>query len=432
MKIKFMVLSAVIVPLISYAVEPLTLSKALELVDSSPRNSALRAEVRSAEGRLLSSSGAFMPQVNVSERYVRTDDPVGVFAGKLQQGKFTAQDMAINNLNHPDAINNWVTRAEITQPVLHSTTDLYKRGAASHQLNSVRQMSGFERESLRLDVVSLYYQAVAYREKAKVLKGAISSMKALEASYEQASAPSSANETNYIVAKSIRSDLESQLVSVETMGDNTKRYLASILGIKDPEGIELTDSIPEAQRSINEEWSGSETRGDVKAAESMYRAAVSEHRSAKSTFGPNVDLFAAYNRYTGDFKSSDGSYEAGMLFSWPIFSGERFGKVKEANANRMAARESFEAMKLKAEAEKENSAQRLNACIEQYRLNKRATDEAAKALRLAKQRYMEGTLPLLDYSQTIQNWAMISLRLVDSRYSVAESDANKKFQTGDL
>jgi len=385
MKIKFLVTIAAVIPLISYAVEPLTLSKALELVDSSPRNSALRSEVRSAEGRLLSASGAFMPQVNVLERYVRTDDPVGVFGGKLQQGKFTAQDMAINNLNHPNAINNWVTRAEITQPVLHSTTDLYRRGAASHQLDLVKQMSGFERESLRLDVVSLYYQAVAYREKARVLKEAIYSMKALEASYEQASAPSSANETNYIVAKSVRSDLESQLVRVETMGDNTKRCLTALLGIKDTEGVELTDSIPEAQRSFNEGPSTSDTRGDVKAAEAIYKAAISEHKSAKSTFGPNIDLFAAYNRYTGDFKSSDGSYEAGMLFSWPIFSGERFGKVKEANANRAAARDNFEAMKLKAEAEKENSAQRLNACIEQYKLNKKATDEAAKALKLARQ-----------------------------------------------
>lgn len=406
----------------------LSLSEALEIAKSSPRQQAIDETVEAAKGRSLQATGAFFPQFGVSERYLRTDDPVGVFAAKLQQGKFTAADFAVEKLNNPNALNQWITRLEIEQPVLHSVTDIYRKKASNEALASVRNIREYNSQNLRLQVTTLYYTAVAFAEKLKVLDEGISLMRSLESTYEQASAPTSANQTNYLVARSVRTDLEAQRVRVDTMSENTKRALLALLGLKD-EDVVLTDPIPV---SISSKGAGSKKRPDVLAAEDNYRAASLEHKAAKATFGPNLDAFAAYNRFTGDFESSKGSYEAGFMLSWPVFAGERIGKIKEASANRIIARKVLENTDMQARADLLNSEQRLAACMQQYELNRKAADQATQALRLAKERYQEGTLPLLDYSQTIQNWAMMQQRLIDSRYNMAESYSDRLFQTGDL
>lgn len=411
----------------------LSLAKALQMVDNSPKMVASGEYAEAARGRLMAANGAFMPGVNVSEIYKRTDDPVSVFAAKLQQGKFTAGDFALDKLNNPNSVNNWTTRVELQQPIIHSGTDIEKRAVANEAYKAAVELNRFDKQNMKLKMTVLYYNAVAYREKLKVIDNGIKMMKSLEAGYEQAGAPTSANSTNYLVAKSVRSNLEAQRVRTSTLEENTKRLIASILGVSGNEEITLTDNIPNAPSTLNEANKNTEaTRPDVKASEANYKAAVHQHKAAKWTYGPNVDAFAAYNRYTGNFDGSNGSYEAGFMISLPIFAGPRFGNVREALAQRKMAENLYKATSLEAEAELKNSDERYKACIEQYGLILKATKEATSALGLAKQRYAEGSLPLLDYSQTIQNWTTMQQGLIDSLYSVAESSATRDYQRGAL
>ncbi len=407
----------------------LTLDEAISLADSSPRMEASSAQVDAAKGRLMQANGAFMPQVNVSESFRRTDDPVGVFAAKLQQAKFTAGDFAIDKLNHPGGINNWVTRAEINQPLIHSGVDINKREASNHAYDAAKKLHEFDRQGMRLKVTNVYNSTVALREKLAVLERGIELLRSLEATYEQADAPTSANATNFLVARSVRTGLEAERLRTSVMEENARRSLAAMLGLSASEEIRLTTGLPEPALKDPE---SPKKRPDVLAAESQMRSMAAFHRASKWSYGPNLDAFAAYNRYTGDFSSSSGSYEAGVMLSLPLFNGPRFGNVKEAEAQRVAAERLYSATINESQADLENGRERAAACVEQFKITQGAAKTADEALRLARERYKEGSLPLLDYSQTIQNWSAMQQRLIDARYNVTESNSWLAYQTGDL
>ena len=407
----------------------LSLNEAIQMADSSPRMEASSAQVDAAKGKLMQVNGAFMPQVNVSESYRRTDDPVGVFAAKLQQAKFTAADFAIDKLNHPAGINNWVTRAEIAQPIIHSGVDISRRESANFAFDAAKKLHEFDRQGMRLKVTNIYNATVALRDKLAVLDRGIELLKSLEATYEQAEAPTSANATNFLVARSVRTGLEAEKLRTKVWEENSRRSLAALIGIPANEEINLTSTLP---KPAGIEIPAAKKRPDVLAAESQMKSAAAQHRATKWSWGPNLDAFAAYNRYTGDFSSSSGSYEAGLMLSLPVFNGPRFGNIKEAQAQRVAAERLYRATTNESQADFENARDRAGACVEQFKITESAAATANEALKLAKQRYQEGTLPLLDYSQTIQNWSSMQQRLIDARYNVTESKAWLAYQTGDL
>src|SRR5512143_4172705 len=85
-------------------------------------NHAFLAEqenVTAAKAGVGKAVSGFLPRVDVSETYMRSDNPVMAFGAKLNQGRFTAADLAVNNLNDPQPIDNFNFRAQLTQPIFN-------------------------------------------------------------------------------------------------------------------------------------------------------------------------------------------------------------------------------------------------------------------------------------------------------------------------
>lgn len=412
--------------------ESMTLDEALERAGkSSPLVLAADAAVDSASGDVMQATGYLLPQVNLSETYSRTDDPVGVFAAKLQQGKFSAADFNIGKLNHPGSVNNWQTRIEAGMPIIHSGVIWGKRKAALEAKKAAGQMSEHTVSDVRLMVSRLYYQAAALARQLQTIDDGIGKLRELENSYQLMDAPNSAATTNYYVAKSVRTNLEAERVKIDCMRKDAIRNLNAIMG-EDPEKtLELADPLPSVT-SLSSSAGEVSTRKDVQAAESQWKAAVQARKAAMRSFGPAIDVFGAYNRYTGDFKSSEGSYEFGARLSIPVFTASKFGEVKKAKADALRAKYGREALALQAEAERQSAEQEFSSCVQRYRTIGDAAGYATEAMRVAGTRYKEGTLPLMDYSQAIQNWVQMRMRHIESHMNVAMAKANLAFQRNEL
>ena len=59
----------------------------------------------------------FLPRVDFSEGFMRSDNPVYAFGSLLNQGRFTSADFAVDRLNNPDPINNWRTNLSGNVPL---------------------------------------------------------------------------------------------------------------------------------------------------------------------------------------------------------------------------------------------------------------------------------------------------------------------------
>lgn len=101
-------------------VRRLSLDEALGLAGSNSYQ-ILAARSAAAESRAqdLEAWRAYLPEIVVSERAVRSNDPVAVFGTKLRQGIFGASDFAVSRLNDPDRIDNFSTAVDVRQPLFN-------------------------------------------------------------------------------------------------------------------------------------------------------------------------------------------------------------------------------------------------------------------------------------------------------------------------
>lgn len=411
----------------------MTLSEALDLAGGeSPQVLAKEAAADAAASGVTRAVSAMTPELRVSEHFVRTDDPVGVFAAKLDQGKFAASDFAVDRLNHPKSVNNWITRFELGVPIFQSGTDWAQLQAAREMRSGGERLVDFERARVRLAVTRLYYTSVALSQQKRAIEEGIGKLRQLESSYQLMEAPTSASTTSFLVARSVRTGLEAEAVKVDCQRTDAERDLNAILGIEPDEPLTLPDPLPPVAGIEAGEQGAAARRADLEASAASVRAAAAERDAAMRRWGPDVHFVGAYNLYTGDFQDVEGAYEVGARLSWPVFALGRHARIGSAKARLAEAQHLHRSAELTAAADLQSAESNVRSCLQRYRIISQALSTASQALSEAAVRYQEGSLPLMDYSQTIQNWVRMRLSLIENHLSVATAKAEYHFQRGAL
>lgn len=399
----------------------------------SPTALAGEAAADAAKAGVDEANAQFFPQLHVSETYLRTDDPVAVFGGKLQQEKFGAADFALPSLNNPSPINHWITRFEVNQPIFRSGSDWAKRRAAVEQFHARTHLTAFEKTGAKLAATRLYYAAVALSRQAAALNDGIGRLRKLESSYELAEAQTSASTTSYLVARSVRLSLEAMLTRTDGERKKALRDLNAVMG-QDPETpLALSDPLPAVRAPESRKDPGARgAREDIQASASGKEAARANKDAALRRWGPEIRAFGAYNLFTGDFQDAGTSYEAGFRLDWSVFNWGRQGDIRKAKADARRAEVLHRGAELQAAADLENAREDLSSAVAAYRMLASASKTADEGLTIAAQRYQEGTLPLMDYSQAVRNWVEMRLHLVEGHLAAAQASADYDFQKGDL
>jgi outer membrane protein TolC len=101
----------------------LTLSEAIARARAQNRDIAgTVADARAAAARVTQSRAAFLPRIDLTESWQRSNQPVFVFSSRLSQRRFTAADFALDSLNHPAPLNAFRTGLVVEQPVFDAGT----------------------------------------------------------------------------------------------------------------------------------------------------------------------------------------------------------------------------------------------------------------------------------------------------------------------
>ena len=101
-----------------WAQDPMSLKEAVHLALN--QNKAIEASVaarKAAESRIAEARGGYLPKVNYSESWTRSDNPVFVFSSLLTQHQFGEQNFQIGALNKPGFLNNFQSQVTADQPL---------------------------------------------------------------------------------------------------------------------------------------------------------------------------------------------------------------------------------------------------------------------------------------------------------------------------
>src|ERR1039458_3488316 len=119
-------LMLVLWPLPGAAQDSMSLKDAVHLaLDKNKSMEASVASRKAAESRIAEARGGYLPKVNYSESWARSDNPVFVFSSLLTQHQFGEQNFQVGPLNRPDFLNNF--QSQVT-----ADETLYDAGQTRH------------------------------------------------------------------------------------------------------------------------------------------------------------------------------------------------------------------------------------------------------------------------------------------------------------
>jgi len=406
-----------------FADESLTLSSALDRGRLQARETvAASARQRAAEARAKEAAGYRLPQVRISEQWIRTDSPADAFALLLNQERFSFPAFVTGDPNNPDPLSTAITRLEVEIPI-------WTGGELSTRLDQARlaaeaagDSAGRAGDQAAVAAAEAWIRLAQAREAAALLE---KSRETVAAHVELARAYSAQGML-------VRSDLLRAEVELARLDDllaeahGNARIAESNLAFRLGEPIDtryaletLAEPPPIAQQ--RDGWlASSETRSDLGAARKLLAAGDLEAKAVKGGLFPRIGLVARHDLVDDVLFGNHGdSTTIAALASFDIYDGgRRRAAMAAARADAEAGRADVERFSAGVELETKQAFEAATVALERRRTAAAALAAAAETVRIVEDRFRAGVVKSIDLLD-----AATAQREAEMRELVARADA---------
>ncbi len=390
-------------------------------------NEMLAASVAAADAAADQALGAWqglLPQIQVGEVYLRSDDALNAFAFKLNQRSVTAADFDPAALNAPPIAENHISRLELRQPLFNGGMGWYGKRAADAMASAAAYDRHRAAETVDLQAVEAYDGLVLAGSYERVVNEAISAAQAHLAQAQARVDAEMATEADLLQARVQLGGLRQRLIEVRNMaaaaGQNillltaaaTDLPLAAEADFSDPGQAPAGQAAPAPAATAPAESLAAASaaalppapaaRADVRAARLRADAAGRMVGVARGALLPHLNLGLERDWY-GDrfFSGSAKSWTLGVFATWDLFSGLRdLGRLRQARAEKRAADYAYEFGLRRAHVEATQSRLDLRAADEKVRVAREAVAAGREAARIVTAQYGEGLASMTDLLDT--------------------------------
>lgn len=317
----------------AWPVEQLTLAEALAAtLGERLMLQASAADVTAAAAEAELRSSRYLPRLNLSERFVRTDEPGGSLFIDLNQRRFELRTDA-DAYNQPPARSNFETRLTLSQP-LYDPDLKFDRSSALLKHAAAGAMHTRHREEAVMATLLAYLDVQQGHARLKWAEQSLEEADELLATARQRENAGLGLYADTLRGEVLRNDSRRQLLVAGNALLSAQRRLALAIGRADGR----VDIAGPAQIAFAEAPAAAR-RGDLVAMARNVAAAELAARQQKAAYLPRVGLQAAYFRNDRDLAFADNadawSISAGL--EWLLFDGgERSRALAGARARHLA------------------------------------------------------------------------------------------------
>ena len=422
----------------SYAAEALTLEEAVETATkNNPGLKAADAQIDAADAGMLRSASGFLPKVNLSETWSKTDNPLMVLGTKLNQEIATQSDFNPTVINNPEPISNYNTRLSVVQPVFNGGKEYIGRTQAKLAKDASVQDRERARQETVYNVIKAYYGLLLAREYHKV---ALQSLETSEANVKLA-------EARYRAGAVLQSDLlraKVQLAEVKEMLTRSENgiKLASAglnfaMGIPHGSEYEITGALSaqEVKAEVNAAIDEAAARRPDLISTSLNRQNAEKSVSqARTDYLPSLNLMGQVDWNSDKVGGDDArSWAVMAVLQWNLFDGlVTKSKVKEALAttSRMKAQE--EQTRSAVELQVRQAYYNFAASADRIAATASSVQEAEEGLRIVQKRYETGMTPFVDVLGAESSLIRARTNALQALYDNNISQAELKLAKGTL
>lgn len=422
------------------AQQELTLRQAVDLaLRSSPLVAAADAGEREAEARIQQARSSYLPHVEFSESFQRSNNPVFVFTSLLTQRQFSEGNFAVDALNRPDPLNNYQSRLIVEQVLF----DGRRTGRGVEAARFTHRLASEDTRRSQSDVILLVLQAYL---------GASLAEKNLDVARESvasAKADLSRAEAIYESGRSTHSDVLALRVHLAAMSEQLIRakneVAVSRAALNDALGVDLDQTFelttPLESSAAAPEYSleayrrlATENRAEMRQSELTRRLAHAEQQIAESAYWPQVVFQGSVEADRQNFSRKGGSYWfTAVTLHWSLWNGgETKARVEQARFGEARAealqRRSDSAIHLeirKAYFDVQSAAQRVEVALA-------ASAEAEEGNRIIQNRHQAGLTTITELLRSETALAAARTRYFAAVYDYRLAAAALEHATGTL
>lgn len=373
-----------------------------------------RAERRARAADVLAGSAAFLPRLSAELGWLRSNDPVAVFGGRLRQGDFTAADFALDALNHPLPLTDVHTSVSLEQPLFQPDALLARRAeqaaerAAALQEARTAEMAAFE-------TVRGYFAVRLAQDRVGVLQEALEVARRVLGQVQSLRRNGTVTLVDEQLAQARVSELAANLAGAEAGRLAAGDLLLLTLGEPPDRPLLLRDSLAAMAPGID--TLSPVRRDDIAALEAALRAGEANVARTKGSWVPTAGAFGTLDWHAGKAAFAQGPrhWTAGLLIRWTPFRGlADLGALRRAEAEREAVRERLADQRRRVLAEVRLARADRAAALATVLAAEAALTGAGQAARIAGVRYGEGVGTLTE---------LLAVRAAESAQRLARLDA---------
>jgi outer membrane protein len=151
-----------------------------------------------------------------------------------------------------------------------------------------------------------------------------------------------------------------------------------------------------------------ENQPSLMQAREQLRISEDQVEIARRARWPRLNLDAGYNSFEGTFLPTidEDELHAGLVFSLPIYRGGEIGaKIRQARAQALAGEYNLEDLKDQIRLDTESAFLNLKDSVAQIHADARAVESAKISMDATQRGYEIGTVSIIDYLDSVQNYA---------------------------
>lgn len=408
----------------SQAEEELTLKEAVNT--ALKENNQVKAKVWSVESRRSDKEIArshLLPRITFEERFSRTNNPTYAFMAKLNQERFQSSDFAVDSLNDPDVIDNFMTVVSLEQPLYvrkaQVAFDMAGREVMASELELQRT-----KERVGFDVFQACVQVMIAREYETVAHKGLEDVREHQRIAEVRSEAGLGLYSDVLRARVAKAEAERAVVEAEKNAKVAGKLLGILIGKGEPVAV-APESVPVFSLSPYEVYQeASRKRADLKATESRYDTAQKGVKLAEADYFPVLGVGGSYqlDDHDNPFGAEGESWQVMAFLRVTLFDGlNRENQRAKAFRQAREAGEYLEGMKKQIDYEIYEAYLSVQEAEKKQALANAAAESAEEGMRLTSKRYENALVPLVSLldAQASLDRARADVVAMRGRYLIA-------------
>ena len=398
---------------------------------------AARERVTAAQARGQVASGARLPSLGASYSARSSNNPLDVFADKLNTRQVTTPDFDPARLNHPGSSDLYAAQLAVRLP-------LYSGGRLSaNKLNAEEMEKTAQLQYQRAREITAFQARRAYLNVQTAQQALAIAEDAVKAAQDHARTTGQlAREGRTVTSDKLTAEVNLAAVQAsreqaQTRLEAARDQLKLVLGVPLDSDLTLV-TVAMAQDAVSANLAESEQREltqrkDLAAARAMNQAAKARIQDALAAHKPNVDVIATRNWFN-DSPALDNSSSSVMgVLSLDLYAGGRHqGEIGAAAAEERESQWQVQALEQNVRREVREAYENLREARARHERANDNVERARENVRLVKQRYGQGRTILIDLLQAERAYTEARMEASTSSLNLAVGQAALPLAEGAL